>query len=138
MNIGSSVYLVTDHKPTGGGVPAVICSLYERSARIAIEREEGTKTFDVPLWDLLPARAYTAEILRVCYGVWETLDRQGKSPGTVHEDDLVRELARAGLTERTAEMCARLCWDVDWSAKSPLSAWLKAVRSFYLPKLPGV
>jgi len=52
MNIGSSVYLVTDHKATGGGVPAVICSLYERSARIAIEREEGTKTFDVPLWDL--------------------------------------------------------------------------------------
>jgi hypothetical protein len=49
MNIGSSVYLVTDHKATGGGVPAVICSLYERSARIAIEREEGTKTFDVPL-----------------------------------------------------------------------------------------
>jgi hypothetical protein len=56
----------------------------------------------------------------------------------VHEDALVRELARAGLAERTAEMCARLCWDVDWSAKSPLSAWLKAVRSFYLPKLPGV
>src|SRR5260370_608588 len=51
------------------------------------------------------------------------------------EDDLVRELARAGLAEKTAEMCARLCWDVDWSAKSPLSAWLKAIRSFYLPRV---
>src|SRR5271165_6512812 len=103
MDIGNAVY--------GAGVPAVICGLRERSARIAIEREEGTKTFDVPLWDLLPARLYTAAILRACYGVWENLDHQGRSPGTVHEDDLVRELARAGLAEKTAEMCARLCWE---------------------------
>src|SRR5208283_4489783 len=137
MDIGNSVYLVTDHKTTGAGVPAVICGLFERSARIAIEREEGTKTMVVPLWDLLPARAYTAAILRACYGVWEKLDHQGRSPGTVHEDDLVRELARAGLAEKTAEMCARLCWDVDWTAKSPLTAWLKAVRSFYLPRVPA-
>jgi hypothetical protein len=135
MEIGNSVYLVTDHKTALAGVPAVICGLYQRSARIAIEREEGTKIFDVPLWDLLPARAYTAAILRACYSTWEALDRQGRSPGTVHEDDLVRELGRAGLAEKTAEMCARLCWEVDWSAKSPLSAWLKAVRSFYLPRI---
>ena len=133
MDIGNSVYFVTDRQTTGAGVPAVICGLYGRSARIAIEREEGTKTFDMPLWDLLPARAYTAAILRVCYSAWETLDRQGRSPGSLHEDELARELARAGLAEKTAEMCARLCWDVDWSAKSPLSAWLKAVRSFYFP-----
>jgi hypothetical protein len=138
MEIGNSVYFVTDHKTAGAGVPAVICGLYDRSARIAIEREEGTKTFDVSLWNLLPARTYTAAILRACYGVWESLDRQGRSPGTLREEDLVHELARAGLAEKTAEMCARLCWDVDWSAKSPLSAWLKAVRSFYLQKLPSV
>ena len=136
MDIGNSVYLVTDHKTTGAGVPAVICGLYERSARIAIERQEGTKTFDVPLWDLLPARAYTAAILRVCYSAWESLDHQGRSPGSLHEDDLVKELARTGLAEKTAEMCAGFARDVDWSAKSPLSAWLKAVRSFYLPRLP--
>jgi hypothetical protein len=135
MDIGNSVYLVMDHKTTGAGVPAVVCGLYERSARIAIEREEGTKTFDVPLWDLLPARAYTGAILRVCYGMWETLDQQGRSPETLHEDDLVRELAHAGLAQSTAEMCASLCSDVDWTAKSPLSAWLKAVRSFYLPRV---
>ena len=135
MDIGSSVYLVTDRQTTGAGVPAVICGLYERSARIAIEREEGTKTLDIPLWDLLTGRAYTAAILRVCYSAWETLDRQGRSPGSLHEDELARELARAGLAEKTAEMCARLCWDVDWSAKSPLSAWLKAIRLFYLPRV---
>jgi hypothetical protein len=135
MEIGNSVYLVTDHKTTGAGVPAVICGLYQRSARIAIEREEGTKILDVPLWDLLPARAYTAAILRACYWTWETLDRQGRSPGTVRENELVRELARAGLAQSTGEMCARLCRDVDWRAKSPLSAWLKAVRSFYLPRI---
>ena len=134
MDIGNSVYLVTDHKTTGAGVPAVICGLYERSARIAIEREEGTKTFDVPLWDLLTAGAYTAAILRVCYSAWETLDRQGRSPGSLREADLVRELVGAGLEQSTAEMCASLCSDVDWSARSPLSAWLKAVRSFYLPQ----
>src|SRR5271165_6081680 len=99
MDIGNAVY--------GDGVPALICGLYERSARIAIEREEGTKTFDVPLWDLLPARAYTAAILRACYSAWESLDREGRSPDSLHEDDLVRELARAGLAEKTAEMCAR-------------------------------
>ena len=134
MDIGNAVYLVTDRQTTGAGVPAVICGLYERSARIAIEREEGTKTLDVPPWDLLPARAYTAAILRVCYSAWETLDRQGRSPGSLREADLVRELAGAGLEQSTAEMCASLCSDVDWSAKSPLSAWLKAVRSFYLPQ----
>jgi hypothetical protein len=48
MDIGNAVYLVTDRQTTGAGVPEVICGLYERSARIAIEREEGTKTFDVP------------------------------------------------------------------------------------------
>ena len=108
MDIGNSVYLVTDRQTTGAGVPALICGLYERSAWIAIEREEGTKTFDAPLWDLLPARAYTAAILRVCYSAWESLDHQGRSPGSLHEDDLVRELARAGLAEKTAEMCAAL------------------------------
>ena len=138
MEIGNSVYFLTDHKTTGAGVPALLCGLHERSARIAIEREEGTRMMLVPLWDLLPARAYTAAILRACYGVWESLDRQGKSPGTVHDDDLVRELARGGIAQETAEMCARLCWDVDWSGTSPLSAWLKAIRSFYLPKLPSV
>jgi len=135
MDIGNSVYLVTDHKTTGAGVPAVICGLYDRSARIAIERKEGTKTFDVPLWDLLPARAYTAAILRACYSTWESLNQQGRSPGSLREVDLVRELAGAGLGQSTAEMCARLCSDVDWSATSPFSAWLKAVRSFYLPRL---
>ena len=135
MDTGNSVYFVTDHQTTDAGLPAVICGLYERSARIAIEREEGTKTFDVPLWDLLPARVYTAAILRVCYSAWETLDRQGRSLGSLREADLVRELAGAGLEQSTAEMCASLCSDVDWSAKSPLSAWLKAVRSFYLPRV---
>jgi hypothetical protein len=135
MDIGNSVYLVTDRQTTGAGVPAVVCGLYERSARIAIEREEGTKTFDVPLLDLLPARAYTAAILRICYSAWETLDRQGRSPGSLREADLVRELAGAGLEQSTAEMCTSLCSDVDWTAKSPLSAWLKAVRSFYLPRV---
>jgi hypothetical protein len=134
MDIGNSVYFVADRQTTGAGVPAVICGLYGRSARIAIEREEGTKAFDVPLWDLLPARAYTAAILRVCYSAWETLDRQGRSPGSLREADLVRKLADAGLEQSTAEMCASLCSDVDWTAKSPLSAWLKAVRSFYLPQ----
>jgi hypothetical protein len=135
MDIGNAVYLVTDRQTTGAGVPAVIRGLYEKSARIAIEREEGTKTFDVPLWDLLPARAYTAAILRICYSAWETLDRQGRSPGSLREADLVRELAGAGLEQSTAEMCASLCSDVDWTAKSPLSSWLKAVRSFYLPRV---
>ena len=135
MDIGNSVDLVTERQTTGAGVRALICGLYERSARIAIERAEGTKTFDVPVWDLLTARAYTAAILRVCYSAWETLDRQGRSPGSLREADLVRELAGAGLEQSTAEMCASLCSDVDWSAKSPLSAWLKAVRSFYLPRV---
>ena len=45
---------------------------------------------------------------------------------------------RAGLAKKTAEMCARLCLDVDWSAKSPLASWLKAIRAFYLPRLPYV
>ena len=85
MDIGNAVYLVTDRQTTGTGVPAVICGLYERSARIAIEREEGTKTFDVPLWDLLTARAYTAAILQVCYSAWETLDRQGRTPGRLRK-----------------------------------------------------
>jgi hypothetical protein len=50
MDISNAVYLVTDRQTTGAGVPAVIRGLYEKSARIAIEREEGIKTFDVPLW----------------------------------------------------------------------------------------
>jgi hypothetical protein len=136
MDIGSSVYFLTDHKTTGAGVPAVVCGLFERSARIAIEREEGTRMMLVPLLDLLPPRAYTAAILRVCYSAWESLDHQGRSPGSLREGDLVRELAGAGLAQSTAEMCASLCADVDWSGTSPLSAWLKAVRSFYLPRLP--
>jgi hypothetical protein len=81
-------------------------------------------------------KPYTAAILRVCYSAWESLDHQGRSPGSLREGDLVRELAGAGLAQSTAEMCASLCSDVDWTAKSPLSAWLKAIRSFYLPRLP--
>src|SRR5258707_14041359 len=95
MDIGNAVYLVTDRQTTGARVPAVIRGLYEKSARIAIEREEGIKTFDVPRWDLLTARAYTAAILQVCYSAWETLDRQGRTPGSLPEADLVKELAGA-------------------------------------------
>ena len=134
MNMGNPVYLVTDRQAPGAGVPAVIRGLYEKSARIAIEREEGRKTFDVPRWDLLTARAYTAAILQVCYSAWENLDRKGRTPGSLREADLVKELAGAGLEQSTAETCASLCSDVDWSARSPLCAWLKAVRSFYLPR----
>ena len=50
---------------------------------------------------------------------WESLDRQGKSPATLHGEDLVKELARAGLAPEAGEMCARLCQDV--SAESPRS-----------------
>jgi hypothetical protein len=132
MDIGNSVYFLTEHKTTGAGVPAVICGLYERSARIAIEREEGTKTFDVPLWDLLPARAYTAAILRVCYSAWESLDHQGRSPGSLREGDLVRELASAGLDQKAAQVCAGLAREVDWRGNCPLSTWLKTIRAFYL------
>jgi hypothetical protein len=132
MDIGNAVHLVTDRQATGAGVPVVIRGLYEKSARIAIEREEGIKTFNVPRWDLLTARVYTAAILQVCYSAWDTLDRQGRTPGSLREADLVKELAGAGLEQSTAEMCASLCSDVDWSARSPLSVWLKAVRSFYL------
>jgi hypothetical protein len=137
MDIGNAVYFVTDHQTTGAGMPTVICDLYGRSARIAIEREEGIRTFDVPRWDLLTARAYAAAILQVCYSAWETLDRQGRSPGSLREADLVKKLAGAGLEPSTAERCANLCSDVDWSARSPLCAWLKAVRSFYLPRYEG-
>jgi hypothetical protein len=56
VDIGNAVYLITDHKTAGAGVPAIICGLYERSARIAIEREEATKTLEVPLGDLMSAR----------------------------------------------------------------------------------
>jgi hypothetical protein len=136
MDIGNAVHLVTDRQATGAGVPAVI-RLYEKSARIAIEREGGIRTFDVPRWDLLTARVYTAAILQVCYSAWETLDRQGRTPGSLREADLVRELAGAGLEQSTAETCASLCSDVDWSARSPLCAWLKAVRSFYIPRYEG-
>jgi hypothetical protein len=90
-DIGNAVHLVTDRQATGAGVPAVI-RLYEKSARIAIEREGGIRTFDVPRWDLLTARVYTAAILQVCYSAWETLDRQGRTPGSLREADLVREL----------------------------------------------
>src|SRR5258708_2021 len=83
MDTGNSVYFLTDHKTTGAGVPAVICGLYERSARIAIEREEGTKTFDAPLWDLLPGGAYSAAILRVCYSAWETLASAREKSGLI-------------------------------------------------------
>jgi hypothetical protein len=66
MDIRNAVYLLRDHRTAGAGVPAIICGLNERSARIAVEREEGTKTLEVPLWDLMPARTYTAAILRAC------------------------------------------------------------------------
>jgi len=72
-----------------------------------------------PLWELLSARAYTAAILRVCYSAWETLDRQGRSRGSLREADLVRELVGAGLEQSTAEMCACLCSRLD-SEESPL------------------
>src|SRR5258707_15253868 len=124
MDIGNAVYLVTDRQPTGAGMPAVIRGLYEKSARIAIEREEGRKTFDVPLWDLLPARAYTAAILRVCYSAWESLDRQGRSPGSLRKGDLVRELAGAGLDQKAAQVWAGLAREGDWRGNCARTTWL--------------
>ena len=132
MDIGNSVYLVTDHKTTGAGVPAVICGLYERSARIAIEREEGTKTFDVPLWDLLPARVYTAAILRVCYSAWDSLDHQGEKSGLV-----AGRGSGQGIIKRRPGPKGRASVRGPGSrgrleGELPLSTWLKTIRAFYL------
>jgi hypothetical protein len=133
MNIGDSVYLISDHKIIGAGVPALICGLHDSTAKVSVEREDGTKVYDVPLWDILPARLYAASILRACFDVSQTLDRQRLSPGTVSKPELVTALIHAGLERKTAEICTQVSCEVDWTAKGPLSAWLKNVRSFYLP-----
>jgi hypothetical protein len=50
----------------------------------------------------------------------------------------IHRLVRVGVAFRLSQppqICANPCSDVDSTAKSPLSAWLKAVRSFYLQRI---
>jgi hypothetical protein len=132
MNIGDSVYFVDQKSKAGAGLPGLISELNDSTAKVAVELEEGTVTYVVPLWDVLPARLFTAQILRTVYGVYGSLERYGRSPRRMEQSELERELSNAGLDQKAAEVCAGLAREVDWAAQNPLSTWLKAIRAFYL------
>jgi hypothetical protein len=134
VKIGDSVYVISSPREAIGGMPALVCALTGSIAKVAIERDLGTKVLVVPLWDVLPARLFTAALLRIACLVYQRLERERGSLVGITIDELQDALAEEHLDADTAHMCAELSRGADWSSPRPLFSWLKAIRNFYYPR----
>jgi hypothetical protein len=135
MKIGDAVYVISSPREAMGGMPALVCAVTGSIAKVAIEREVGTRVLLVPLWDVLPARLFTAKLLRIACIVYERLDRERGQLAGVTIDELQNALLAERLDQDTAQMCADLSTDVDWASNRPLLTWLEAIHNFYYPPM---
>jgi hypothetical protein len=102
MEIGNSVYVISSLREAIGGMPALVCALTGSIAKVAIERDLGTKVLVVPLWDVLPARLFTAALLRIACLVYQRLERQRGSLVGIPDAVLTGALVDEKLDDDTA------------------------------------
>jgi hypothetical protein len=137
MKAGETVYFIGDPKKTGAGVPAFVCGLADSTATVSIEQEKGTRVLKVPIRELLPARLFTASVLRTAFNVYNNLERDRRAIGQLRPAELEHELQLGGLDKEISHVCAGLAREIDWiRTPCPLRAWLNAIRQFYHPHMP--
>jgi hypothetical protein len=136
MKIGDSVYLITDQRQTGAGVPGMICAMQDSTVEVAVESANGTKILEVRnREDILPSNLYTHSILNVVYHAYEEIELKYGSILNLTTEEIVAELIQQGLAPQTARRCADFFDEAEWhDAPLPLRQWLRRIRDFYHKK----
>jgi hypothetical protein len=135
MKVGDPVYLITDQRQTGAGIPAMICALQDSSIEVAVESAYGPKILQVRNRDILPSNLYTHSILNVVYHTYEEIELKFGSILNLTTDEIGEQLIERGLAPQTARCCADLFDHVEWhDTPLPLRPWLRRIRDFYHKK----
>ena len=133
MKIGDSVYLITDQRQTGAGIPCMICALEDSRIEVAVESPQGPAILKVKnREDILPSSIYTHSILNVVYHTYEKIELKYGSILNLTTEEIGAQLIKHGLAPQTARRCADLFDGVEWQdTHLPLRQWLKRIRDYY-------
>ena len=134
LHIGQTVYLLTGSDECIAGTPGMLSAIDTNTAKVCVEWEHGTLEFTVAVADVLPARVFTATLLRAaCCACDRLVVDRGALVG-VTQDELADALVLERVSRAIALCCASLSNEVDWASDSALQAWLRAIRDFYYPR----
>ena len=133
MKIGDHVYVITDQRQTGAGIPGMIYALQDSTVEVVVEFTHGPKILKVRnREDILPSNLYTHSILNVVYQSYEEIQYKYGSILNLTSEEIVAQLIRRGLAPQTARRCADLLDKAKWhKAQLPLRHWLESIRDFY-------
>jgi len=133
MKIGDSVYLITDQRQTGAGIPCMIRALEDAGIEVAVESPQGPEILKVKSReDILPSSIYTHSILNVVYHTYEKIELKYGSILNLTTEEIGAQLIKHGLAPQTARRCADLFDGVEWQdTHLPLRQWLKRIRDYY-------
>src|SRR5260221_12898359 len=67
LHIGQTVYLLTGSDECIAGTPGMLSAIDTNTAKVCVEWEHGTLEFTVAVADALPARVFTATLLRAAW-----------------------------------------------------------------------
>ena len=134
LHIGQTVYLLTGSDECIAGTPGMLSAIDTNTAKVCVEWEHGTLEFTVAVADVLPARVFTAPLLRAACCACDRLELDRGSLVGIPQDELADALVLERIPRAIAQRCASLSNEVDWASDSPLQAWLRAIRDFYYPR----
>jgi hypothetical protein len=133
MKIGDHVYVITDQRQTGAGIPGMIYALQDSTVEVVVEFAHGPKILKVRnREDILPSNLYTHSILNLVYQTYEEIEHKYGSILNLTTEKIVAQLIQQGLAPQTARRCVDLFDEVEWhNAPLPLRQWLERIRDFY-------
>jgi len=134
LHIGQTVYLLTGSDECIAGTPGMVSAIDTNTAKVCVEWEHGTLEFTVAVPDVLPARVFTATLLRAACCACDLLVVDRGSLVGITQDELADALVLERVPRAIAQRCASLSNEVDWASDSALQAWLRAIRGFYYPR----
>jgi hypothetical protein len=139
MKIGDHVYLITDRRQTGAGLPAMICALQDSAIEVVVQFAHGTTVFKVSNWeDILSPNLYTHSILNLVYQAYQEIEHECGSILNLTTEEIVTRLSERGLAPQTARRCVDLIDQAAWQrAQLPLRHWLESIRDFFYRSRPA-
>ena len=98
LHIGQTVYLLTGGDECIAGTPGMVSAIDTNTAKVRVECEHGTLEFTVAVPDVLPARVFTATLLRAACCACDRLVLDRGSLVGVTQDELADALMRERIS----------------------------------------
>ena len=115
MKIGDQVYLITDRRQTGAGIPCMINALDNSTLEVLMELPDNPAILKVcSLEDILCSNVYTHSILNLVYQTYEDIQHKYGSILNLATEEIVAQLVQNGLALQTARRCVDLIDHTAW------------------------